>query len=174
MPSEWNAEVNAFRPRPKDRESQDSSRYSDTPRVHRRPPCGGGGGDVGRGEKREAKRENRARRLTSLTNLCASPLFRARPGSIEAERGLSLVRIHARLSPSGISSPTTCAPPPRYSDERERVVVAAIVEKSDFTFRATRRRTGNREPTSSLRGIKRSAFDVSRNTTRSSLYMRSL
>lgn len=30
MLSEWNAEVNAFRPRPKDRQSQDSSGYSDT------------------------------------------------------------------------------------------------------------------------------------------------
>lgn len=30
MLSEWNAEVNAFRPRPKDRHSQDSSGYSDT------------------------------------------------------------------------------------------------------------------------------------------------
>lgn len=82
VPSEWNAEVNAFRPRLKDRESWGSSRYSDTTSTcDIRVQCRTGE----RWEKQGKKEEPTLPGLSSLPRLqLASPLLR--PGFFEAKR----------------------------------------------------------------------------------------
>lgn len=81
VPSEWNAEVNAFRPRLKDRESRGLSRYSDTAST-----CGVQCRSSERSKARQGKKEEPTLPgLSSLPRLqLASPLPRS--GFSEAKR----------------------------------------------------------------------------------------